>query len=115
MWCRQSSSERLIASLKGDPGFRGYWWARAALVSCLMPLFECVVFGVPAASDDAMFLEQLFQRVAVKVLLVWDHVDEGCQVGEEVALVLVCQYCRDACLVELDLLVVYFNKTNRRI
>lgn len=107
----QSSPERL-SPVSGEIQGEGVMLAQAALTSRLMPLFECVVFGVPAASDDAMFLEQFFQRVAVKVLLIWDHVDKGSQICEEVALVLVCQYCRDACLVELDLLVVYLYKTN---
>lgn len=56
----QSSPERL-SPISGAIQGEGVMLARAALTSCLMPLFECVVFGVPAASDDAMFLEQLFQ------------------------------------------------------
>lgn len=57
MWSRQSSSERLspvsgVIQDVGGNGGPGQLW-RAAL----MPLFECVVFGVPATSDDAMFLE----------------------------------------------------------
>lgn len=59
-----------------------------------------------------MLLEQVLKCSRVKVLIVRDQVDDGCQVGEQVALVAVCQYSRDTSVVKLNLFVVNLDEAS---
>ena len=59
-----------------------------------------------------MALEELLERVGVEVLVFGDHLNDTGEIGDQVALVPVRQdgrYCR---VVELDVLIVYFDKVN---
>lgn len=57
-----------------------------------------------------MLLENPFQRVTVKVLIVGDHVDNARQVGKQVALVPIRKDCRYGGIVKFYVFVVNFNK-----
>ena len=59
-----------------------------------------------------MLPEQSLQRLGAERIIVGNHLDDSCEVGKEVSLVLVGEDCRHAGIVELDLFVVDLNKVN---
>lgn len=66
-------------------------------------------------SQHAVLLEDLFQGLGAKVLVVWHHLNDAGQVGEQVSLVSVGQNGRHCGIVEFNILVVDLDEMNRRV
>lgn len=62
--------------------------------------------------QDIVLLEDPLESISVEVLIVGDHVDQASHVGEELALIAVCQQCGHGSIVELNILVVDLDEVN---
>lgn len=66
-------------------------------------------------SQHAVLLEDLFQGLGAKVLVIGHHLNNARQVGKQVSLVSVGQNGRHRGIVELNILVVDLDEMNRRV
>lgn len=75
----------------------------------------CKIIVQSQPSQHAVLLEDLFQGLGAKVLVIWHHLDDTGQVGKQVALVSVGQNGRHRGIVEFNILVVDLDEMNRRV
>lgn len=67
------------------------------------------------ASQDLVLLQHGLQSSGVNRCVCWQLVDDVGQIGEQVALILICKDGGNACVVELDVLVGHAHEVHGRV
>lgn len=66
-------------------------------------------------SQHIVLLQNALERARVKAVVVGHHFDNACEVGDEIALVAVCQKGRHGSRVKLNVVVVDLDEMRRGI